>query len=85
MKYYKFSLKVIDPSNDNSMKTHILYEAGTDYSKILRDVFESAISLCEALSVDFYSITDEEVTTSDMKIIKRIEKKLGSFNEILWE
>lgn len=86
MRYYKFVLKSIDPLDDDCpIKTHIFYEAGKDYSKCLRNAFDSAIEFCESLAQDFVSITDEKITDTDMKVIKRIEKKLGCFSEIVWQ
>lgn len=85
MRYYKFVLKSIDPLDENLIKTHVIFEAGDDYSKMIRDAFESAINICESLAQDFLSISDEDITGHDKEIIKRMEKKLGGFSQIVWK
>lgn len=85
MRHYKFVLKAIDPYDENLIKTHIIYEAGDDYSKILSYAFESAINICESLAQDFLSISDEEITEYDKECIKRMEKELGGFSVIVWK
>lgn len=85
MRHYKFVLKAIDPCDENLIKTHIIYEAGDDYSKMLHNAFESAINICESLAQDFLSISDEEITEYDKECIKRMEKELGGFTVIVWK